>query len=416
MRTKAASAAIAASLALAISACGSSDGGSSSGGDDGPLKIGVIASLTGPSSATFKVTPDAADARFKQYIADNGKCASRFKDYELVEADDTNTPQGALQAAQRLVQQDKVDAILHGTAVFYGAATFLTTDAAAKTIPVMGGGFDGSPVYADPTNNVFGILAPLDFKATYTNVGELMKTAGATKAAVIAYDGPSSAPSAEQGVRSIEASGYDVVYENIKIQTGTTDVGTIVQGILDSGADSLISSLNPETAFAVAGGLKQAGKDLKLISQPIGYSSQLLESGPAVQAAQGITFSTSSAPNELNTPATQERAAALKTIGNDTGIAGFAEDQGYLAASMLIFAIEKAGCDAPIADAMKALRSEKAWDGAGLLPQVRNFTSGEAQDETVLVLRRPDGREVRAQERQADLRSEGRLKRPRVPS
>jgi ABC-type branched-subunit amino acid transport system substrate-binding protein len=381
MRTQAASAAIAASLALALSACGGSDGDKAADGGGGPLKIGVLASLTGPSSATFKVTPAAADARFKQYIADKGECASRFKDYQIVKADDTNTPQGALLAAQRLVQQDKVDAILHGTASFYGAATFLTTDAAAKKIPVMGGGFDGSPVYLDPTNNVFGILAPIDSKKTYTTTAELMKQAGASSAAVIAYDNPSSAAGAESNVRSIEQSGLKVPYKNLKIQYGTTDVGTIVQGILASGADSVISSINPETAFAVVGGLKQAGKEMKLISQPIGYSADLLASGPAVQAAQGVTFSASSAPNELDTPATQHRAAALKTIGNDSGIAGFAEDQGYLGADMFIYALEKAGCDAPMADVMKTLRADDKWDGGGLLPLPRDFGSGSAPTE-----------------------------------
>lgn len=379
MRRTAALAAITTSAALALAACG----GSASSGDasDGPLKIGIIASLTGPSSATFKVTPKAADARLKQYISDGGKCADRLKDYELIEADDTNTPQGALQAAQRLVQQEKVDAILHGTASFYGAATFLTTDAAAKQIPVMGGGFDGSPVYADPKNNVFGVLAPLDFTKTYTNVGELLKQAGASKAAVIAYDTPSAGPSAEASARSVKASDLEVAYKNLKIPYGTTDVGSIAQGIIDSGADSLVTGLNPETSFAVTGALKQAGHDMKLVSQPIGYSADLLKSGPAVQAAQGITFSTSSAPMELGTSATDKRSAALKTIGNDSGIAGFAEDQGYLGADMFIHSLELAGCDASMADAMKALRSDNTWDGNGLLPAARDFTSGEAAPE-----------------------------------
>lgn len=380
MRRTAALAAISTSVALALAACGGGSD-SSSGETSGPLKIGIIASLTGPSSATFKVTPKAADARLNQYIADKGKCADRLKDYELIEADDTNTPQGALQAAQRLVQQDKVDAILHGTASFYGAATFLTTDAAAKKIPVMGGGFDGSPVYADPKNNVFGILAPIDFKQTYKNYGELMKQAGATKAAIIAYDNPSSGPSGEASARSVKASGLEVAYKNLKIPYGSTDIGSIAQGIIESGADGLITSLNPETSFAVTGALKQAGKEMKLISQPIGYSADLLKSGPAVQAAQGITFSSSSAPMELGTPATEKRAAALKTIGNDSGIAGFAEDQGYLGADMFLHAIEKAGCDASMADVMKTLRSDNTWDGGTLLPAPRDFTSSEAAAE-----------------------------------
>lgn len=385
MRRRTALVATTTALAFALAACGGSSDegdGAPSGDASGPLKIGVIASLTGPSSATFKITPKAADARIQQYISGDGKCAARFKDYKLVEADDTNTPQGALQAGQRLVQQEKVDAILHGTAAFYGAATFLTTDAAAKKIPVMGGGFDGSPVYADPTNNVFGILDPIDQSKTYTSQGELMKQAGASKAAIIAYDNPSSGPAGEAAARGVKASGLKVAYKNLKIPYGTTDIGSIAQGIIDSGADSLITTLNPETSFGVTGALKQAGHDMLLIAQPIGYSADLLASPPAVQAAQGITFSTSSAPMELQTPATKKRAEALKTIGNESGIAGFAEDQGYLSADMLIHSLELAGCDASMADAMKALRADTTWDGGGLLPSPRDFTSGDAPAET----------------------------------
>ena len=385
MRTRAA-AAIAASLTLALTACGSSNdsteaAGEGGSGSSGPLKIGVLASLTGPSSATFKAEPEAADARIKQYISDGGECADRFKGYQLIKADDTNAPQGALLAAQRLVQQDKVDVILQGTAAFYGASSFLTTDAAAKKIPVMGGGFDGAPVYAKTDNNVFGTFTPLDQSKTYTSNGELMKEAGAKTAAVIAYDNPSSAPAAEQVVRSLEASGYKVGYTNLKIPYGSTDVGAVVQGILDSGADALFTTLNPETSFAVTGGLAQGGRKMTLVSQPIGYSADLLASAPAVAAAQGITFSTSSAPMELHTEATERRAAALKTIGNTSGIAGFAEDQGYLAADMLIHGLELAGCDASIADVTKALRTDDTWDGGGLLPAPRDFGSGVAPSE-----------------------------------
>ncbi|MQW77608.1 ABC transporter substrate-binding protein [Nocardioides sp. dk4132] len=380
MRTRTAAACVTASLALALTACGSDDG-TAEGNDSGPLKVGVIASLTGPSSETFKVTPDAADARIKQYVADGGECADRFDGYELVKADDTNTPEGALRMAQRLVQQDKVDVILQGTAAFYGASQFLTTDPAAKKIPVLGGGFDGAPVYMSTDNNVFANFAPIDFEVTYTTYGELMKKVGGTKAAVIAYDNPSSAPSAEATIRSIKASGLEVAYENLKIPYGSTDVGAVTQGMIDAGVDTLITSLNPETAFGVIGGLKQAGHEMKLVQLPIGYSAQLLESEPSVQAGQDVSFSTSSAPMELHNEATEKRSAALKTIGNDSGIAGFAEDQGYLAADMLIFGLEEAGCDSNGEEIMAALRETNTWDGSGLLPLPRDFGSAEAGDQ-----------------------------------
>src|SRR5262245_19182752 len=138
MRKVSTAAAIAASLALALSACGSdSEGGVSSEGSSSPLKIGTIASMSGPTSATFSSGPPALKARIEQYKADGGKCADRG--FEFVEGDDASTPDGALKAAQKLVQSDKVDAVVNIGSFLFAASQFLTTQ--GKDTPVFSGGF-----------------------------------------------------------------------------------------------------------------------------------------------------------------------------------------------------------------------------------------------------------------------------------
>lgn len=377
MRHKAAATAVASIAALALTACGSSstsagDGGGSS--NTGPLKVGLMYSQTGPSSETFKETGKAIEARWKAYTDSNGKCASR--QVSFVDGDDTNTPEGALSLAQKFVQQDKVDVIIQSTAEFYGASQYMTTDPAAKKVPVFGGGYDTNAAYFDKSNLVFPALAPTSYKTGYTQPGDFFKSKGVTKVAGIAYNVASSAGALDQAVKSFKNSGIDVAYQNDKIDYGSKDVAAIVQGIVKSGADGFYTTLNPDTALAVLGGALQAGVKFKAIEFPIGYGPELLASQPAVQASQGVTFGTGVAPYDLHTPATDALAAALKKyMGNTSGLPTFAQTQGWISGDEFIYALEKAGCDATPTQIAAALRKSTDWDAGGLLAQPRDFTS-----------------------------------------
>src|SRR5262245_19337241 len=55
------------------------------------------------------------------------ECASRG--FDVVIGDDQSTPQGALTAAQKLVQQDHVYAVLPVSTYFYGAGQYAGTQA-----------------------------------------------------------------------------------------------------------------------------------------------------------------------------------------------------------------------------------------------------------------------------------------------
>lgn len=378
MRHKAAATAVASIAALALTACGGNGSGTTAGGGDntGPLKIGLMYSQTGPSSETFKQTGKAVEARWSAYKDSGGKCASR--QVEWIDGDDTNTPEGALTLAQKFVQQDKIDVLIQSTAEFYGASQYMTTDPAAKNIPVIGGGYDTNAAYFDASNLIFPVFAPSSYKSVYTQPGDYFKSKGVTKVAGIAYNVASSAGALGTSMKSMEHAGIDVAYKNDKIEYGSKDVAAIVQGIVKSGADGFYTTLNPDTALAVLGGALQAGVRFKAVEFPIGYGPELLASEPAVQASQGVTFSTAVAPSGLNTEATKSLADALKKyLGNDSGMPTFAQSQGWLAGDEFVYALEKAGCDASPADIAKALRASSDWDANGLLAQPRDFTTSE---------------------------------------
>jgi branched-chain amino acid transport system substrate-binding protein len=217
---------------------------------------------------------------------------------------------------------------------------------------------------------MFASAPVADSKVSYTTTGEYLKSQGATKVAGIAYVSPSSQAGLEQGFRSIEAAGMKRAYSNNSVPFGSTDVGPIVLGIIDSGADALNLNINPDTAFAVAAGLKQANYPLKAFVSPTGYGADLLQSAPAVQAGQGVSFATSITPIELQTPGTKRLQRALTTFtDNKSGIPGFYESQGWLSADLFLHGLEAAGCDATQTEYIKKMQQDTTWDANGLYAQ-----------------------------------------------
>jgi branched-chain amino acid transport system substrate-binding protein len=361
---------MACAVALVAAGCGSDDGGSdgaSGGGNGGTIKVGLMTALSGPGAAAAADSIRGAEARLAAYEEDGEGCAGDL-DFELVEADDASSAQGALSGAQKLVQQDEVFGMLNVSAFFYGASPWLTTQ--GKTTPVIGGAWDGAKEWAAPDNNLFNTGQVPNYDVVYSTAGDYLTSQGATKVAGIAYVSPSSQAGLENGLKGISAAGLDIGYTNNSVPFGSTDVGPLVLGIIESGADALYLTINPDTAFAVVGGLKQANYPLKAIMAPTGYGADLLESAPAVQAGQGVTFSTAITPIEMETDATKRlQQALIDHTDNESGIPGFYESQGWLAADLFLYGFDAAGCDASQEEYIAALQVDQDWDANGLYPK-----------------------------------------------
>ena len=365
-----------AAAALALTACG---GGDSGGGDSGggqsagqTIKLGVLTSLSGSTAAGFVDVEGGVKARLSAYKDGDGKCAST--DVEVVMGDDASSPQGALTATQKLVQQDKVYALMPIDSFFSGAAQYASTQ--AKSTPVVGTSFDGAPQWVDPkVTNFFSADGSTDYRNVPDTYGQYWKAIGGTKVAVVGVATPSSAQAATGALASGVAAGLTEGYQNVALPIGSTDVGAIVLGIKDSGADVLYMPVTPQTAFAIVGGLKQAGVTLTSVLVPTGYGADLLANPPALQAAAGVGFITTTAPTELNTEATQAQSAALKKYaGAEFDDPSFSAGVGWKAADLFLYGLEQAGCDASQADYMDALEKSKTWDAGGLYSEPVDFS------------------------------------------
>jgi branched-chain amino acid transport system substrate-binding protein len=366
-----------AAAALALTACGGGDSGGEASGSSGQsaaktIKLGVLTTLSGPTAAGFVGVEGGVKARLAAYKDAGGKCASTNVD--VIMGDDASSPQGALTATQKLIQQDKVYTLMPVDSFFSGAAQYASTQ--AKSTPVVGTSFDGSPQWVDPkVENFFSANGSTDYKNVADTYGKYWKGLGGTKVAVVGVATPSSSQNALAALASGKAAGLAEAYQNVALPIGSTDVGAIVLGIKDSGADVLYMPVTPQTGFAIVGGLKQAGVTMKSILTPTGYGSDLLANPPALQAAQGVGFTTSYSPTELNTEATQAQSAALKKYaGAKFDDPSFSQAQGWGAADLFLYGLEKAGCDASQADYIDALGKSKTWDNGGLYSAPVDFT------------------------------------------
>jgi branched-chain amino acid transport system substrate-binding protein len=358
-------------VALAVSACGGSSS-TATGGSSGTVKVGVLTTLSGPSASAFADTVSGVKARFAAYKQDGGRCAGT--NFDVVTADDTSTPQGALAATQKLEQQDKVYSLLEISPFFFGAAQFATT--AGKATPVIGGAFDGSKQWADTTNNLLPASAVPDFTTPYTTTGTYFKSVGGTRIAGIAYNNASAQGALDVTLKSAEAAGLTRGYVNTSVPFGSTDVGAIVLGIIASKADVIDMTINPDTSFAIVAGLHQAGYHPKAILSATGYGADLLKSPAAVQAGQDVTFSVGWAPSELQNAGTVRMGKALKEFaGSASGIPGFGQTVGWFTADLFLHGLDLAGCNTSQTKLLSTIRTDRTWTANGLYPSPRNFTT-----------------------------------------
>jgi branched-chain amino acid transport system substrate-binding protein len=367
MRTKvlASVVAIVASV-VGLAACSSSSkstggttGGGSTAAKTGSIKIGVLTDLTGAASSGFVTT----EKGIKAYVdALNKTGGINGQQITYVMGDTASSAAGALTAAQKMVQSDKVFAIVEVSSFFFGAEPFLLKSG----IPVVGGGFDGTVWNDEKNTNMFNVAGTTNYLDVPLAEGQFFKSQGVTKCAAIGYStSQSSSASVKAFNKSCELAGMKSVFST-GVAFGSTDVGAIAIKIKESGADGLFYSTVPNTAFALNAALAQLGVKLKLATLPTGYGGDLLSSAPAVEAAQGYFFSTVGLAAEANTPATQKRATDFTAVGV-SGPPTFAEQEAYLAMTGFVAGLKKTGASPSREAYMTAMSGIKDFDGDGLL-------------------------------------------------
>jgi branched-chain amino acid transport system substrate-binding protein len=374
---------VATALALTLSACSSSKGSSSTtsstagtgaatGGTATPtgktIKIGVITDSTGVAASGYTTTETGIKA-YVNYVNSSGGINGNKLSYVM--ADSTSTPAGALTAAQKLVQTDKVFAIISVTSDMFGAEPYLLK----AGVPVIGTGFDGPEWETQSNTNMVDVIGPSDPATVYTTNALVMKSLGATKCGSLGYsDSPSASKSAEASVASCKNAGIAADSASL-VAFGSTDMAPIALKMKSDGVNGITLGVVPNTGFALAAALRQVGVTPKAFVLLTGYGGDLLSSSAAVTAAQGFQFSSQGQPVESNTPATQLLVKNLAAVG-EARTPTFAEQTAYLSMAGLAAGLKAVTGDVTQTSLLTALRSVKGFDADGLLsPESVDFSS-----------------------------------------
>ena len=354
---------LAASMAvlLGVAACGGSSGddtpdassSNGSGGGTSTLKVGVFYDATGPAAASNKGFIEGVRAGAKLVEKDGLKL-------EISEADTTTSPQGATAAAQKLVQQDKVDAVLAGSALTFGGAPFL----AQQGVPVVGFPQDGPEWLSLP--NMFSVIGPLDGTKVTTTIGEMFKKTGATNVGTLGYgQAPQSVLAAKSVAVSAKEVGLQAAYVNTTFQFGGTNVQPVALAMKAAGVDGVTTGTDQNTALALVQALKQVGAPPKTFLLAAGYGADTIEAGPeAVKSAEGAYFTTSFQPVEMNTDATKTFSDALAAVGVKQP--SFSIYNGYVSVLLLAESLKNLGDSPSKADIIKSLSGITSFDAGGL--------------------------------------------------
>lgn len=337
---------------------------------DSSVKLGFISAETGAAASTGNGAGEACKARVDRANSEGGVNGRKI---ELIAVDDQSSPTN-LDKAKDLVENRKVFALVNDSALAFFSSRYL----ADAGLPVIGGGFDGSYYYEAGNENIFSGLgkgAPVP-GLTYDTGAQMMKKLGAKKLAAIGYGiSQSSSENAKANYDfAAPAQGLEGVYLNTSVDFGSTDVGPVVLGIKNSGADAVYMPLNSSTNLAIVQGLQQNGAQMKANIMATGYGQELLDSPVASILTASDVFQTGFRPVELGGKGIKQFMKDRKKYTSLTGIPDWGEYTGYVTCDIFVTGLELAGKNLTRQGFIDALRSQDAYDAAGLTCAPYDFT------------------------------------------
>jgi branched-chain amino acid transport system substrate-binding protein len=305
------------------------------------VKLGFIWSGTGVAAPNFADSGDACQARVD---AQNAKGGVNGRKIQLETVDDKSS--GAnLTGAKDLVENRKVYAVVNNSSFAFLSYRYLK-DAG---VPLIGGGFDGNYYSQKGNENIIsagGNGSPPPEGIIFTNGTDVAKKLGATKIGSVGYGvSPSSTGVAKDTQKyAAKSSGLDPVYLNTALDFGSTDVGPVVLGLKNAGADAVYLPLDGNTNLAIAQGLKQNGVEMKAVLMASGYGQEMLDSPITKTLDSSDVVSQVYKPAELaSDPAVKKFRADLKKYAGITGVPDYGAYTGYIACDMAITGIDLAG-------------------------------------------------------------------------
>ncbi len=259
------------------------------------IKIGLIASLSGPSAKSGEAITRGLTIAIDEINASGGLLG---KQVELLRRDDENNPGKGLVAARELIQREKVAVLFGGlqTPVSLAVVPFMNQ----IKVPFMGPWAAGTPITKNGAkeNYVFRVSA-YDAMVDVALVDRAIKVHGAKKPGMMLINNPWG-ESNEKGLtaamkdKGLESAGIE------KIEQSDIDVVPQLTRLKENGADTIFMVANVGPSAQVMKSLERMGWDVPVVSHwgPAGGRFSEL-GGPRakdVEMIQTFTFSGNPSP------------------------------------------------------------------------------------------------------------------------
>lgn len=210
-----------------------------------PIRVGIITSATSPVGGdTFTGPRDGAKAYFERLNARGGIDG---RPVEVRECDDGGSGVGNNTCVHRLIDEDKVVALVATTALDYAGASRVSR----ARVPDIGGQPIGAAYDTWPhLYGIYGSLAPRGGTEGWggkqyggTEVYRYFKREhGARTAAVVSYNQAASAAYARLVERGLEAEGYEVVSEQVDF--ALPNFRAVAADLKEQGADLVFDAID----------------------------------------------------------------------------------------------------------------------------------------------------------------------------
>ncbi|MFD0440786.1 ABC transporter substrate-binding protein [Streptomyces chartreusis] len=330
-RSRGAEAAIAVLLLTLGTACGSRlpesdfehrDRGSPSepARDRAPIRVGVITSATSPVGGNAFTGPrDGAKAFFDRLNARGGIDGRRV---EVRLCDDGGSGIGNNECVHRLIDQDKVVALVATTALDYAGASRVSH----ARVPDIGGQPIGAAYDTWPhLYGIYGSLAPRDGTTGWdgeqyggTEVYRYFKREhGARTAAVVSYNQPASAAYARLVERGLKAEGYKVVTEQVDF--ALPNFRAVAADLKEQGADLVFDAIDTHGNARLCEAMDDVGADVTAkVTNVQNWTSTVAEDYKDAPRCRNALWATGSSRNFEDTDQDAVREFRDATEGLDS--------------------------------------------------------------------------------------------------
>jgi len=321
------------------------------------IVFGQPAVLSGPAAALGQGMKTGLNAAFEEINKKGGVHGRKLK---LISADDGYEPEKAIVAAKKLVEDDKVFALIGPVGTPTSAAT--QPIATAAKVPFVGA-FTGAGFLRNAKlDNVINIRASYDAE-TEAWVRHLTEDLKIKKIAIFYQDDAFGRAGLSGFKKAMEKRSLPIAAEGT-YERNTTAVKTALLNIKRE---------DPE-AVVMVGAYKPSAEFIKL-SRKIGFdpvfvnisfvgasalAKELGEEGKGVIVSQVVPF-----PWDASIKVVADYQAAIKAV-DDKAEPEFVSLEGYLVGRLAIAALDKAGANVTREGFLKAIHDNGTFDFGGL--------------------------------------------------